>query len=143
MKTVSVGELFEECPEKHGSCENQGNCQECKAEMSITVPKHGCNQGDLHSPDNKWVRFSQHLKIIVLEKPCLPFVMDIFPGHLYFVVLLPLLGQSRGALPLLCRLKHQQISYIKYLSIALSRAQMFLFPGYFDSGSVKLIGGCF
>src|SRR3546814_6362486 len=73
VKNVAVGDVFEECPEKQGSCEKQGNCQDGKAKMPITVPKHVCNQGEVHSPDNQWVRFSQHLKIIVLEKPCLPF----------------------------------------------------------------------
>src|SRR5579871_6249943 len=81
MKCKTVHDVFEKSPEQHSCKKNGDNIYRIKTQHHIAAVKHVRNNGQVHPPDYKRMRFGEHFKIIVLEKLCLAFIMNFFKFH--------------------------------------------------------------
>jgi len=50
--------------------------------MTAAVVQHINNYGQINTPDHQWMRFRQHLQVLVFEEPGLSFIMNFFKIHI-------------------------------------------------------------
>ena len=81
MKKKPVRNVLKQGPEKHTTEEGEKYPEKRVIQPCMAVIKHIHNHWKIHSPDHKRMCLGQHFQEIVLEQPCLAFIMNLFELH--------------------------------------------------------------
>jgi len=81
MESIAVCQVFEECPEKHGTNKPDRNFASAEAQCTAGIDGKPDNEREIHTPDNQRVTFGEKFQNRILKKLRLPFVMDFLKLH--------------------------------------------------------------
>jgi hypothetical protein len=81
VENITMGNVFKKCPEEHTAQKGQYDSHYRIIQLISAEIEHIYNYRQINSPDDQWVCFSEHFKILIPEKPGLPFIINFFKLH--------------------------------------------------------------
>ena len=81
VKNKAMSYVFKKCPEEHTAKKYQQNCFGAKIILGSGQINQVAEDGNIHTPDNQWMRLGKCFQKIVFKQTGLPLIVYFFEMH--------------------------------------------------------------